>query len=257
MLLRLLSDTHLETGKLVHVPVMEKDSETVLILAGDIGYVKHIKSLVTELAPNFLAIVLVAGNHEYYEPSRDKEDIDSDLEHFFESIDNIYYLNNTSVVIEGVVFLGSTLWSNIDRVLSMQGLKHKLNDFRLIQTYDEEIENITRLTPAIATKWNQESIKYITDTLTRLEDKRVVVITHFSPSIKSMHCKYFGNILNPYFHNNLDYLMHEHKVTWVHGHTHASAEYEVGESKVYCNPWGYHDIYVENPEYNPYLTIEV
>jgi hypothetical protein len=40
----------------------------------------------------------------------------------------------------------------------------------------------------------------------------------------------------------------------MHGHTHDSADYRVGETRVVCNPRGYG---LENPSYDPALVIEV
>lgn len=262
MLIRLVSDTHLETGKDISIPIMKKDKETVLVLAGDIGYPEHVLELVEDMSPHFLAIVFITGNHEYYDVTSTKEEIDGVLEAAFEKIDNAHFLNNSSVVIEGVTFLGSTLWSDItDKLWSMGNIRHQLNDFRLIKYYpeesDEELHGFLRsVTPEKIAEWNKEATTYLKDTLTRTSGE-VVVVTHFSPSVKSMHNKYFGDVLNPYFHNSLENLMLEHKVTWLHGHTHSSAKYSLGETDVYCNPWGYFDIYVENPEYEPQLTIEV
>jgi hypothetical protein len=41
---------------------------------------------------------------------------------------------------------------------------------------------------------------------------------------------------------------------FVHGHTHCSFDYRVGQTRVLCNPHGYGD---ENPDFNPSLIVEV
>jgi len=260
MLIRLLSDTHLETGKQINIPKMDKDKETVLVLAGDIGYPKHVISLVEEVAHNFLAVIYITGNHEYYDVTSDKEEIDAVLVAAFEKVENAHFLNDSSIVIEDVTFIGSTLWSDITNKLHTMGnIKHQLNDFRLIKYFPDEEESdgfVTSLTPEKMGEWNTKAITYLSDTIRRVTEKTVVV-THFSPSIKSSHMKYFGDVLNPYFHNALDHLLVSNKLTWLHGHTHATCKYSLKDSDVYCNPWGYYDIYVENPEYDPYLLIEV
>jgi len=259
MLIRLISDTHLETGKQISIPRMQEDGETVLVLAGDIGSVEEVQELVEELMEHFLAIVFITGNHEYYDITSDKLEIDSVFDNMFSKYENAHFLNNTSIVIEGVTFIGSTLWSNITDKLELMGsIKHKLNDFRLIKYYPEDSDDgfVKAVTPEEMGRWNTDSIKYLEEIIPRTKGE-IVVVTHFSPSIESTHMKYFGDLLNPYFHNRLEPLLNSNKLTWLHGHTHSSCNYSIGESRVYCNPWGYYDIYVENPDFEPYLRIEI
>ncbi len=42
---------------------------------------------------------------------------------------------------------------------------------------------------------------------------------------------------------------------WVHGHTHYSFDYMVGNCRVICNPRGYSNI--DNPDFNPNLVVEI
>lgn len=257
MLIRLYSDTHLETGKGIIIPPMELDMETVLVLAGDIGYPKDVINLIAELTNKFLAIIYITGNHEYYDRLSDKDEIDNIIEAGLEEFTNVYFLSNSSVKIQDVTFIGSTLWADITSSLNKMGnIYHQLNDFRMIYYFGEDSEYPQPLTYAEMANWQKESVKYLENTINRTEGKKVIV-THFSPSTRSTHIKYLGNKLNPYFHNNLEYLLVDNELTWLHGHTHASCDYTIGNSKVFCNPWGYYDIRVENPEFNEYLTIEV
>ena len=41
---------------------------------------------------------------------------------------------------------------------------------------------------------------------------------------------------------------------WVHGHTHDSCDYQVGVTRVVCNPRGYED---ENKRFDPELVVTV
>jgi len=257
MLVRLLSDTHLETGRDIQVPPMQEDLETVLVLAGDIGYPEDIKKLISELHDKFKYIIYITGNHEFYDRTSDIEEIKSDISAMLDKYENVHYLENTYIVLDGVTFIGATLWSNIlNDIEQMGSVKHSLSDFRIVKVYNEETGKRENITPQDMAEFNKESVRYLEDILARTSGE-IVVVTHFSPSMQSTHLKYFGSKLNPYFHNRLEYLLEENKVTWLHGHTHASCDYKVGKSRVLCNPWGYYDIYVENPEYDPYLRIEV
>jgi predicted phosphodiesterase len=69
-----------------------------------------------------------------------------------------------------------------------------------------------------------------------------VVVTHHGPSFKSMHSKYAGSPLNCAFFSDLDQFildMEKPPVLWVHGHTHSSADYMIGNTRVICHPRGY------------------
>lgn len=39
---------------------------------------------------------------------------------------------------------------------------------------------------------------------------------------------------------------------WVHGHTHDSCDYELGATRIVCNPRGYED---ENSAFDPELVV--
>jgi Icc-related predicted phosphoesterase len=41
---------------------------------------------------------------------------------------------------------------------------------------------------------------------------------------------------------------------WLHGHTHDSCGYQVGSTRIVCNPRGYED---ENPKFDPALVVKV
>ena len=41
---------------------------------------------------------------------------------------------------------------------------------------------------------------------------------------------------------------------WIHGHTHGSRDYMLGQTRVICNPRGYPPF---NQQFNPNLVVEV
>jgi len=93
-------------------------------------------------------------------------------------------------------------------------------------------------------------------------DQKKVVITHFPPSLKSQHAKFTGERTNDYFMNAKDHLFPGVNL-WIHGHTHAPCDYQVGATQVVCNPRGYPrtdyqgNVILENPAFNEKLVIEV
>jgi Icc-related predicted phosphoesterase len=44
---------------------------------------------------------------------------------------------------------------------------------------------------------------------------------------------------------------------WLHGHIHSNVDYIIGQTRIVCNPRGYHDINSLNPDFNPSLTIKL
>jgi Icc-related predicted phosphoesterase len=65
--------------------------------------------------------------------------------------------------------------------------------------------------------------------------------------------RFFGSTL----WSDMDELILEHQpCLWIHGHTHESFDYEIGKTRVICNPRGYAPIEI-NKEFKPVFTIEV
>ena len=87
-------------------------------------------------------------------------------------------------------------------------------------------------------------------------EKPDIILTHHCPSFNSVHEKYKKSPLTPAFASNLDSYIHTFAPKlWVHGHTHESFEYVLGNTRIICNPLGYPG---ENETfYNPTLIREI
>ncbi len=102
MKLHILSDLHTEFAGF-SPPDTNAD---VVILGGDIGVgLGGIEWAAAHFAD--MPVIYVPGNHEYYGHAIE---LDDDLVN--ESVANIHVLNNDTVVINGVRYLGSTLWTD-------------------------------------------------------------------------------------------------------------------------------------------------
>ena len=80
-------------------------------------------------------------------------------------------------------------------------------------------------------------------------------MTHHAPSYQSVAGQYRGDLLNATYANHLDALV-EKVDLWVHGHTHHSFDYKIGEGRVVCNPRGYYPRDL-NKNFDPHLVVTV
>lgn len=257
-LIRLLSDIHTEFGPF-DVPEMENDSETVLVLAGDIGVgEEHAPWIVDDLLPRFKAIVYVLGNHEFYYGSID--DVRRDWREISEGNDNLYFLDNNVAVIDGIRFIGGTLWTSFNNGdwFAEEAAKRMMNDLEVIRVNDAH-----RFTTYY---WKAEHFTtqhFIEETLKEPFDGPTVVVTHHLPSFSSCHPRFDARMNNAYA-TDLEWMFHEYKIDiWMHGHTHDSYDYpvtvpftDVEYGRIVCNPRGYHGVET-NPEFDPCKIIEL
>lgn len=84
--------------------VVQNESNSVLILAGDIGnpMSKIYKKFLTEMAHCYDKVFIITGNHEYYQSSRKKifsmDDVDKMARLVTESIPNVHFLQRNSYI---------------------------------------------------------------------------------------------------------------------------------------------------------------
>ncbi|AVK77285.1 Metallophosphatase [Pandoravirus macleodensis] len=136
--IQVASDLHIEFqqrpdfDKLV-VPT----SASVLILAGDIGSPKlpSYGAFLGVMAARYEHVIVIAGNHEYYGGTSPKAPTMADLALMMREAcapyANVHLLDDESVVIDGVRYVGSTLWSRIPAALARRCAKDD-NDYHYI-----------------------------------------------------------------------------------------------------------------------------
>ena len=122
-MLRLLpvSDLHLERRRLDAIPHPDPASFDVLVCAGDLREGRPEEGLAAVLAlAGGRPVVLVPGNHEHYAPTGDPRSapellaaLEREVARLNAEAPRIHLLQRArGVVIEGVRFLGTTLWSD-------------------------------------------------------------------------------------------------------------------------------------------------
>lgn len=199
------------------------------VFAGDLCEVRYLKDTLTKLCEAFPQVIYVPGNHEYYHSTwSNVEKVISDAAN---KLGNLHWLHDSKIKVDGINFIGSTLWFPNSRAVLKN--KSRLNDFRFIREFEPEVYNRFAA-----------SVEYFKN---NIEDGDWVV-THHSPSHQSVPLRFKGSEINCFFANHLEYLIYKNRpAKWIHGHHHNNCDYMLGPTHVYCNPHGYLH---ENQEFN-------
>jgi predicted phosphodiesterase len=246
MKIAIASDIHLEFKPII---LRNDENADVLVLAGDILTANHltresylkpaIDSFTNSCVSNFKDVIYIAGNHEHYD--HDFQRTHTVLRDYFKH-DNLHILEKQSIVIGDVTFIGGTMWSDMDKSNpnTLLNIRAMMNDFILV-TNDHGRRTFT---PEDSVEDHHEMVKFILDSIKDSSNKYVVV-SHHAPSELSIHPKYKADalslIMNSAYYSSLEHIMLDHPQIkyWIHGHTHTSFDYMMGQTRVICNPRGY------------------
>jgi len=235
MKIQYASDLHLEFRKNKKFIDSFADTEPlgdILVLAGDImNFCSPDTDFLKWCSVNFKDTYYVPGNHEYY-----GSDISFRSGSFKESLlSNVYLVNNTSVLVEDVNLVFSTLWSNLS-VLSSLYIGGFLSDFKAIRsgknTFSTNEYNYLHQTALAFIKTEIDNIK-----------GKTVFVTHHCPTFKCINPIHKESMFNDGFHTELTDLI-DHGVIgpdyWIYGHNHYNVpEFEIGMTKLITNQCGY------------------
>lgn len=262
--IQLLSDLHLEAHP--HFQAQPLPGADLLVLAGDIGsYQKD--SLLSSLAISDFGlarfsplpvarggagwptpVVFLPGNHEY--DGLDFDDTRIRLRETCERLGMIW-LERESVVLQGVRFVGSTLWSDFDALSTEKAragaitlgeqLKAREKAFRAANFYLNKHHTFRQGQPVLAEAVREEGLKsqaWLRQALTVPFDGPTVAVTHFAPSLLSADPRYGLTPGTAGFCNSLDELL-PLATLWLHGHLHCPNDYVRHGCRVVANPLGY------------------
>lgn len=268
MRLQLLSDLHLENQPhFTAVPAADAD---VLVLAGDIGSYQAGSRLPDDdfglgrFAPRRNAgwrrVLYVPGNHEY--DGLDFEETHTRLRALCESL-GIEWLERRTLEIDGVRFIGTTLWADFDALVPpgadlTQALRQRHKAFRAADFYLSKYTALRDGRPMMAQDLRALGLdcqRWLREALAVPFDGPTVVVTHFAPTLKSADPRYGLAPGTAGFCNALDDLLPQ-ATLWLHGHLHCPHDYRVGDCRVVANPLGYEGK-GEQAGFRPAWTIEV
>ena len=282
MKVSLASDVHLEFGDLV---LNNEDNADVLLLAGDICVAKELQysdskyygrfhDFFARCAGEFKDVIYIAGNHEHYHGTYDETY--RIMREQLAKHKNIHVLDNETVHLNDTTFIGGTLWTdfNNEDETTMRSIAHMMNDFRIITAPGGRLSSWRDLDGNI--RYNKEALKpqdvlndhkalldfidsvVVSDRLITSEGKYVVV-GHHSPSKLSTKPQYEKDWeMNGGYSSDLTKFIKDHPEIklWVHGHTHHNFDYMVGETRILCNPRGYHNYEAQANDWK-IITVEV
>lgn len=237
MKIQLASDLHLEflrnrwPDELLISPAPGAD---VLVLAGDISNgADAIKSFTNWPVP----VIYVMGNHECY--GHDITETTNLLRSEAAS-HGIHFLENDAVIIDGVRFLGTTIWTDYrlrsSRTQSqlMEYVETRLGDHFRIMNGDG------RFSARDALDLHEIARAWLASELAKPHTGKTVVVTHHGCHPLSVHPRYIGDPLNTAFVSDLSELMPSVDL-WLHGHIHSSMDFIAPgtDCRVVANPAGY------------------
>jgi predicted phosphodiesterase len=282
MRVSVISDCHIDFADLV-LP-----GGDVLILSGDIFEAKNLKKemynpemilleherqdrrpdrfyrfLLEECSQKYRKVIMVMGNHEHY-----RFQIQKTYDHIKSQLpSNVHLLEKESMELDGVLFLGATLWTDMNKQdpTTLYSMQSMMNDYRQITMYNQERDAYHRLQPEYTV---QEHLKTVDYFKIQLEDNRqreggalpVVVVTHHSPSRLSTHPKYQNEfMMNGAYSSDLSELILNNPEirVWTHGHTHEPFDYTIGETRIICNPRGYKYYEERAEEFDPTIGFDI
>ena len=236
MKFQLISDIHLEYyEKLPPIKEIITPQAPNLILAGDICFVKHchFTPFFQKLSTMFEKIIYVLGNHEYYSNKDHRMETLISIEMLviekLSPFKNVYLLNKDYVKIDNVVILGCTLWSYLSKQDFVSGMKY-LPELSFVKHV-----NTILIHPKITNRIHLRHKRWLHDMMEKFKDKKIIVVTHYVPSIKGIDGKY--SFFNKAYYSNCDELVYRADI-WCCGHTHEQKIIHVGETPLYINALG-------------------
>ena len=267
MRIQLLSDLHMEVHP--HFQPEPAPGADVLVLAGDVGSYQNGSMLqgehfglerfspLAQYADWPCPVIYVPGNHEY--DAQDWDEAHLRLRKTCEQL-SMVWLERETCVLNGVRFVGTTLWTDYDAIAQLdekvaagdsarlERLREKA--FRAANFYLQKTGGTRYGEPFLAAPMREQALvcqQWLRDALLQPFGGKTVAITHFAPSLRSSDPRYGLVPGTAGFCNTLDELF-PYADLWLHGHLHTAIDYTAqgvdmnGEDwhcRVYANPLGY------------------
>lgn len=204
-------------------------------------------------------VIYVMGNHEHYHYTYDNTYswLKSQLP------DNVHLLEDETLELEDVVFIGATLWTDCNQgdPITIYDVGQFMNDYRVIKKKPGPGHDFYgKLTPQFTINVHKKSKEFIKSQLQLNQDRKCVVVTHHAPSGQSISEEFRNDRqMNGAYFSNLENLIlsNPNCVLWTHGHVHNYNNYKIGETTVLSNPRGYMGYERRALEFDPKVGIDI
>lgn len=257
MKIKVFSDLHLEfRGYLFDHIHMEHpdDKDTTLILSGDISTGTTAKPFVEEMCKHFKHVLMTCGNHEFYYNDFEKVIADWQQYEISEAPRNFHFLYNDWRILDGVRFLGGTMWTSFNDgdPISMGAAHRMMNDYAEIRSKGE------RITPHFVLREHDRFMEFLIKKFDEPFEGKTVVMTHHSPGNELKRRGRRGDRIGACYFADIEEVIgyHDCVALWSHGHTHQNWDYMINNTRVVCNPYGYWGE-ATNPGFDREMIIEV
>lgn len=255
MKLWIWSDLHLELQNPILVDsAPEADA---IVCAGDLCHADELADRARRLIERYgLPIVFAPGNHEFYGarhawPPRTKPRDHLLMRQAAEASRSwrrrLHVLDGEAVEIDGVRFIGATLWTDfrmdlkdeLDLIRRMLSAPSQLADFSAIRLGGGE-----RLTARAMLGFHRLDRSFIERRLAVPFEGRTVVVTHHLPHPDCTPAVYRNWDTNHLFACSEEAFQpilesDAAPALWICGHTHHPSDVTVGRTRIVCNPYGY------------------
>jgi len=252
MKIQYASDLHLEfpenKGFLKRNPLLPGGD--ILLLAGDIvpfALMDNHADFFSYISDTFKITYWIPGNHEYY-----YSDISDRAGSFNEKIkENLFLVNNVSVVRDDVKFIFSTLWTNISQANQFE-IRQRLSDFHTIKY------NYKGLTPDHYNQLHEQCRSFLDEEISKAGTGKKVIVTHHVPTFMNYPEKHKGDSLNEAFAVEMyNDILRSQADYWIFGHHHTNtADFVIGSTTLATNQLGYVK-YKECPDFNTKKIITI
>lgn len=249
--LQLISDLHTEhyENPLAFLsekidPILHYHRPDFLVIAGDLVNFhdqshEQVDAIFGYFAKRARHVLYVTGNHEYWYAGQGEAEFK--LKGILHRHPNLHWLDNTVLELEGVRFIGGTMWFPYleDTKWRYESVEEPWADFVEIKDFRKDYWPYAK---------NKEFTKLVNEQC-RPGD---VVITHYLPNHRSIADGFRSHDTNRFFLSDQTQAIFEREPRyWLHGHTHNQFDYVLNHTRVVCNPYGYH--YKAQPVYSPIL----
>lgn len=208
-------------------------------------------------------VLYVPGNHDFYQDDDDRDSGDRytlwDQQYRGRELAEklgIHLLMDDTVVLDGVRYIGGTLWTDMATV--GRGMLHskmreaesgrnvRMNDYHLIKRRSEK--DPSKFKKLRAAQTIEEFVKtrsYIEDVLKQPFDGPTAVLTHHAPHPEGLRRESeekdpeFSTFSYCYASNLTSTIERLAPDLWAHGHIHGFKEYSVGSTKLVRNARGH------------------